>query len=80
MKQGLLDESNDSGDEDKPKKVVEVKKAAVPTPMPAAGHTLEFPRRDNMYKKKEYVLTVACLEKCNQIKSDLFNLVKSINF
>ena len=33
-----------------------------------------------MYKKKEYVLTVACLEKCNQIKSDLFNLVKSINF
>ena len=33
-----------------------------------------------MYKKKEYVLTVACLEKCNQMKSDLFNLVKSINF
>jgi len=33
-----------------------------------------------MFKKKEYVLTVACLEKCNQIKSDLFNLVKSIKF
>ena len=33
-----------------------------------------------MYKKKEYVLTVACLEKCNQMKSDLFNLVKSIKF
>ena len=33
-----------------------------------------------MYKKREYVLTVACLEKCNKIKSDLFNLVKSINF
>jgi hypothetical protein len=33
-----------------------------------------------MYKKKEYVLTVACLEKCNNIKSDLFNLVKSIKF
>ena len=33
-----------------------------------------------MYKKKEYVLTVACIEKCNQIKSDLFNLVKSIEF
>ena len=33
-----------------------------------------------MYKKKEYVLTVACLEKCNQLKSDLFKLVKSIKF
>ena len=33
-----------------------------------------------MFKKKEYVLTVACLEKCSQIKSDLFNLVKSIKF
>ena len=33
-----------------------------------------------MYKKKEYVLTVACLEKCDQMKSDLFNLVKSIKF
>src|SRR5210317_263890 len=33
-----------------------------------------------MYKKKEYVLTVACVEKCNQMKSDLFNLVKSIKF
>ncbi|MDB3997441.1 hypothetical protein N9434_00435 [Candidatus Pelagibacter sp.] len=33
-----------------------------------------------MYKKKEYVLTVACLEKCNNIKSDLFNLIKSIKF
>ena len=33
-----------------------------------------------MYKKKEYVLTVACVEKCDQMKSDLFNLVKSIKF
>jgi hypothetical protein len=33
-----------------------------------------------MYKKKEYVLTVACVEKCNQMKSDLFKLVKSIKF
>ena len=33
-----------------------------------------------MYKKREYVLTVACLEKCNKIKSDLFNLIKSIKF
>ena len=33
-----------------------------------------------MYKKKEYFLTVACVEKCNQMKSDLFNLVKSISF
>ena len=33
-----------------------------------------------MYKKKEYVFTVACLKKCNQMKSDLFNLVKSIKF
>ena len=33
-----------------------------------------------MYKKKEYVLTVACLEKCSQMKSDLFRLVKSIKF
>ena len=33
-----------------------------------------------MYQKKEYVLTVACLEKCDQMKSDLFNLVKSIKF
>lgn len=33
-----------------------------------------------MYKKKEYVITSACWEKCNQMKSDLFNLVKSIKF
>jgi len=33
-----------------------------------------------MYKKKEYILTVACLEKCSQMKSDLFLLVKSIKF
>ena len=52
MKQGLLDESQESF-EDVAKEAEEVKKAVVPTPMPAAGHTLEFPRRDNMYKKKE---------------------------
>ena len=33
-----------------------------------------------MYKKKEYVITGACLEKCDQMKSDLFNLIKSIKF
>ena len=33
-----------------------------------------------MFKKKEYIFTSACYEKCNQMKSDLFNLVKSINF
>ena len=33
-----------------------------------------------MYKKKECILTVACLEKCSQMKSDLFSLVKSIKF
>ena len=33
-----------------------------------------------MYKKKEYILTVACLEKCDQMKSDLFKLVSTIKF
>ena len=33
-----------------------------------------------MYKKKEYILTVACFEKCSKMKSDLFHLVKSIKF
>lgn len=33
-----------------------------------------------LYKKKEYVITSACWEKCNETKADLFNLVKSINF
>jgi len=33
-----------------------------------------------MYKKKEYILTVACLEKCAQMKSDLFKLVSTIKF
>ena len=33
-----------------------------------------------LYKKKEYVITSACWEKCNQTKADLFNLVKSIKF
>ena len=32
------------------------------------------------YNKKEYVITVACLEKCNLMKNDLFNLVKTIEF
>ena len=32
------------------------------------------------YKKKEYVITVACLEKCDLMKKDLFDLVKSIKF
>jgi hypothetical protein len=33
-----------------------------------------------MYKKKEYVITSGCWEKCDETKNDLFNLVKSINF
>ena len=32
------------------------------------------------YKKKEYVITVACVEKCNLMKSDLFKLVETIKF
>jgi len=33
-----------------------------------------------MYKKKEYVITVACNDKCYEIKKDLFKLVKTIKF
>jgi hypothetical protein len=33
-----------------------------------------------MYKKKEYVITSGCWDKCNETKEDLFNLVKSIEF
>ena len=33
-----------------------------------------------MFKKKEYVITVACIEKCKQTKNDLFQLVKTIKF
>lgn len=33
-----------------------------------------------MYKKNEFIITVACIEKCKIIKQDLFNLVKSIKF
>jgi hypothetical protein len=33
-----------------------------------------------LYQKKEYVITSGCWEKCDQAKSDLFNLVKSIKF
>ena len=33
-----------------------------------------------LYKKKEYVVTSACWDKCKETKNDLFNLVKSINF
>ena len=33
-----------------------------------------------LYKKKEYVITSACWEKCEETKNELFNLVKSINF
>lgn len=32
------------------------------------------------YKKKEYVITVACVEKCNLMKNDLFRLVETIRF
>ena len=33
-----------------------------------------------MFNKKEYVITVACVEKCEQTKNDLFQLVKTIKF
>ena len=33
-----------------------------------------------LYKKKEYVVTSACWDKCEETKNDLFNLVKSIKF
>ena len=33
-----------------------------------------------LYKKKEYVITSACWEKCDETKADLFNFVKSIKF
>ena len=33
-----------------------------------------------MYKKKEYVITSGCWDKCNETKEDLLNLVKSIKF
>ena len=33
-----------------------------------------------LYKKREYVITSGCWEKCDETKADLFNLVKSINF
>ena len=33
-----------------------------------------------MYKKKEYVITSGCWDKCNETKEDLFNLIKSIKF
>ncbi len=33
-----------------------------------------------MFNKTEFVITVACTEKCEQTKGDLFSLVKSIKF
>ena len=33
-----------------------------------------------MFRKKEYVITVACFEKCEQTKKDLFLMIKTINF
>ena len=33
-----------------------------------------------LYKKKEYVITSACWDKCEETKNELFNLVKSIEF
>lgn len=33
-----------------------------------------------LYKKKEYVITSGCWEKCDETKDDLFNLIKSIKF
>ena len=33
-----------------------------------------------LYKKKEYVITSGCWEKCNETKADFLNLIKSIKF
>jgi len=33
-----------------------------------------------LYKKREYVITSDCWEKCDETKDDLFNLIKSIKF
>jgi len=33
-----------------------------------------------LYKKKEYVITSGCWEKCDKTKNDLFKMVKSIKF
>ena len=33
-----------------------------------------------LYKKKEYVITSGCWQKCSETKNDLFNMVKSIKF
>ena len=33
-----------------------------------------------LYKKREYVVTSACWDKCEETKNDLFNLVESIKF
>ena len=33
-----------------------------------------------LYKKKEYVITSTCWQKCDETKNDLFNLVKSVKF
>ena len=33
-----------------------------------------------MFNKKEFVITVACIEKCQQTKKDLFQLVETIKF
>ena len=33
-----------------------------------------------IFNKREYVITVACIEKCKQTKDDLFQLVKTIRF
>tara|TARA_B100000925_G_C21755199_1_gene365265 strand:+ start:25 stop:603 length:579 start_codon:yes stop_codon:yes gene_type:complete len=33
-----------------------------------------------MFNKKEYVITVACVDKCEQTKKDLFQIVETIKF
>ena len=33
-----------------------------------------------LHKKREYVVTSACWDKCEETKNDLFNLIKSIKF
>lgn len=48
----LKDRNEDKEKHDKVETKVETK-AAPPIPMPSVGHTTQFPRTDNVYKKKE---------------------------
>lgn len=59
MMEGGADTTDDFGSVDQSASVdasqsmEEAPKPAAPIPMPAVGHTLEFPRKDTAYRKKE---------------------------